>query len=365
MQYREYGRTGIKVSALGFGAMRLPFHDVELSVSILHHAMAQGVNFIDTAYVYGEDGASEMVVGKALQGRRDNIILATKNPLFDETAEGWRTRLETSLTRLNTDYIDFYKVIHGINYSNYESVYLDTLLPEIMKAKEAGKIRHITFSSHDTPDNIIKLIDTGAFEGMLVQYNLLDRRNEPALTHAYENGMGVEIMGPVGGGRLGMASNRLRDLIPGISGTPELALRFVLGNPAVVTAFSGMNTMQQVDENCATASREEPLSAQEREQIEKALEENRSLSELYCTGCNYCLPCPQGVAIPEIFAAMNHHRVWGLTDLAKHMYAHFGVNNKDGKLNATGCVECGECESKCPQHIEIIRQLQETHTALG
>ena len=200
---------------------------------------------------------------------------------------------------------------------------------------------------------------------MLVQYNLLDRVNEEAIALAAAKGMGVEIMGPVGGGRLGFASEQLAGTIDNMASTPDLALRFVLSNPNISLALSGMNTLDMVEENCASASREEPLTDQEREQVLVAVKENERLSELYCTGCNYCMPCPQGVGIPQAFAAMNLHNVWGLTELAKQNYAQLGPDNKDGLLQADACVECAECEDKCPQNLPIIEQLAETHAALG
>ncbi|UCH33943.1 MAG: aldo/keto reductase [Armatimonadota bacterium] len=365
MQYREYGKTGKKVSALGYGAMRLPFEEPEESVALLRLGMDLGINYIDTAFGYGGEGRSEKYIGEAIKGRRDQVYIATKNPLQDETPEGWWQRLETSLERLQTDYIDIYKVVHGLRWEVYTRVYEPTLHELALKARDQGMIRHLAFSCHDAPENMIKLIDTGVFDGMLLQYNLLDRRNEEAIAHAHEKGMAVEIMGPVGGGRLGLASERMQSVLPGASSTPEIALRFVLANPNVTIAFSGMGTREQVEENCAVASREGPLSEQELQAIEQALEENKRLSDLYCTGCEYCLPCAEGVAIPDIFAAMNYHRVWGLTEYGKHLYGRLGPDNKHGKLNATACVECGECEEKCPQDIEIIRQLKESHEALS
>jgi uncharacterized protein len=366
MQYREYGKTGIKVSALGYGAMRLPFDDPEESVRIMQLGLDLGINYIDTAYGYGGEGRSEKFVGEAIKGRRDKVYIATKNPCWGpeaETVDGWWERLETSLERLQTDYIDFYKVIHGLNWEQWERFFDPVLRPQVQKAREQGLIRHVAFSVHDSPENVIKLCETGDFDGMLLQYNLLDRANEDAIARAHELGMGVEVMGPVGGGRLGMQSEKLAALVPDAATTAELALRFVLANPNVTIAFSGMSNEAQVRENCPVAGREEPLSGQELEAIEQALVENRKLAELYCTGCEYCLPCEQGVAIPRIFSAMNMHRVWGLTEHAKHMYSHV-ANEEKGTKQADACIECGLCEEKCPQKIKIIEQLKETHEAL-
>ena len=161
-----------------------------------------------------------------------------------------------------------------------------------------------------------------------------------------------------------MASERVESMVPGVASTPELALRFVLANPSVTIAFSGMSTRAQVEENCAIASREAPLSHEDIQAIQSVLEENKRLAELYCTGCNYCIPCAQAVAIPDIFAAMNYHRVWGLTAHARRLYQRLGPDNKEGKMDASACVECGECEEKCPQNINIIEQLKGSHAVL-
>ena len=365
MQYREYGRTGKKVSALGYGAMRLPFDDPQKSVELMKLGIDLGINYIDTAFGYGGEGRSERYVGEAVRDRRDRVYIATKNPLHDETAEGWWQRLETSLERLQTDHIDFYKVVHSLSWEAYARAYGPKLHQEALKAKEQGLIGHLAFSCHDTPENMMKLIDTGVFEGMLLQYNLLDRRNEEVIAHAHEVGMGVEIMGPVGGGRLGMASERMQSVVPGVGSTAELALRFVLANPNVTIAFSGMNERCQVEENCVIASREEPLSEAELAAIGEALADNQRLAELYCTGCGYCMPCQQGVGISQAFAAMNMHRVWGLTAHAKRMYGRLGPDNAEGLRQADACVECGQCQEKCPQSISVIEQLKETHAALA
>jgi predicted aldo/keto reductase-like oxidoreductase len=364
VQYREYGKTGLTVSALGYGAMRLP-KDEDEAVACMVRSFELGVNFVDTAYVYN-DGWSEEMVGRAVnQFGREKIIVTTKNPMMNDTYDGWWERMERSLTKLNTGHIDLYKVVHGLGWDSLATYSKQGgIIDAVAKAKEQGLFNHVTFSCHDTPENMIKLIDTGMFEGMLLQYNLLDRANEDVLAHAHECGMGVEVMGPVAGGRLGGASEQLQGLV-GASSTAELAMRFVLANPNVTTAFSGMSNMRQVDENCATASREETLSGAELEAIEQALIENRKLSELYCTGCNYCMPCPNGVGIPQAFSAMNMSKVWGLTEHARHMYHHLGPNNKEGQLQADACTECGACEPKCPQKIPIIAQLKETHAALG
>jgi predicted aldo/keto reductase-like oxidoreductase len=198
---------------------------------------------------------------------------------------------------------------------------------------------------------------------MLVQYNLLDQANEEAIAHAHEQGMGVAIMGPVGGGRLVAPSEQILGMADEAQSTPEVALRFVLSNPSVTLALSGMKTLKMVDENVATASREGGLSAEERQRFMEALGEVQQLSDLYCTGCGYCLPCPSKVYIPGNFEALNYYRVWGLEKLARRRYKQLGRNKS--RRWAAACVECGECESKCPQSIPIRERLKEVVETLG
>lgn len=374
MRYRPFGNTGVTVSALGFGAMRLPMTpdgehvDEDRAIPVIHRALELGINYLDTAPYYCK-GESETVLGKAIKGWRDRVYISTKNPLDNPDPGEFRRWLETSLRKLDLDYIDFYH-LWGMNKVKYETMVATPggRLEEARKAKEEGLIRHISFSFHDKPEVLEQFIDTGYFESMTVQYNLLDRANEAAIARAAARGMGVVIMGPVGGGRLAETSPEIRRLLPpGVSGSPELALRFVLSHPGVHVALSGMGTVQMVEENAATASREEPLSAEEREAIARAMDQMAALADLYCTGCGYCMPCPNGVNIPENFKYMNYYRVYGLAEYAREAYAFLGDprNLWIKGLKAEACVQCGECEPKCPQHIPIMKQLEEVAEVLG
>jgi len=372
MQYKMYGTTGHKISALGFGAMRLPMigdHvDMDLSIAIIRRSIESGVNYVDSAVGYC-NGESQIAVGKAIKGYRDKLYVSTKNHYKGESGDEWQKLLDQSLERIGVDYIDFYHS-HGLGWEEYQGM-LGTNKPmeRFRKAKEQGLIRYMCFSCHDSPENMIKLIDTGEFAGMLVQYNLLDRRNEEAIAHAHEKGMGVAIMGPIGGGRLVSPSEKIKGMVGSAVSTAEVALRFVISNPNVTVALSGMNSMEMVEENLATASREDPMTEAERGRVLEILEESKKLADLYCTGCGYCMPCPNDIDIPANFSAMNYHRVFGLTDLARRNYKNLGKKRKsDGTIVeawAEACVECGKCEPKCPQKIPIIDQLKETHTALG
>ena len=373
MQYREYGNTGKTITALGFGAMRLP-EDEDYAVEVMRHYLDLGGNLIDTARAYGN---SENLVGRAIRGRRDQVYLSTKNHSMgqgDYSPDLWKQYMEESFETLRVDRIDFYHV-HAVTWEQISGPFQEPGGPLAIcqQALDEGIIGHLCFSSHDSPENMIKVIDTGFFDGMIVQYNILDSlqvfgthgrkrgtSNEPAIAHAHENDMGVMIMGPVAGGRLMMGdSAQLQAMLTETTTSiPDLALRYVLANPGVSVALSGMHTIAMVEENVTSASHREPLSEAEYKDISAMIQRYEKLADLYCTGCEYCLPCPQEINIPKIFEAMNYHRVWGLTELARSIYR--GIDP-----NAEACVECGECEEKCPQDIPIIERLKESHAALG
>ena len=363
MQYRKFGNTGEKISVLGFGGMRLPMKkadgkeemDKEACFGLLRHAVERGINYFDTAYFYS-GGMNEYVMGEALKPYRKDILLSTKCPMGDVKERGdYRRFLEKQLKKLDTDYIDFYH-FHGIGKKNLEEQILPmNLMEEARKAKEEGLIRHISFSFHDEPEVMKEIIEkTEIMESVLCQYNLLDQKNAPVMEYARSKGLGVVVMGPVGGGNLVEPT----DVFGREMSTPELALRFVLSNPSVCCALSGMNTMEMLDENIDTAERLEPMTEQQMESIEEILNRVKQLADLYCTGCNYCMPCPQGINIPTIFRLMNLHKVYQLTNVAKQRYSRVGKDEYLGK-HPEVCVQCGQCEKKCPQHIQIIRQLEE------
>lgn len=364
MQYTALGKTGLKVSRLGCGCMRLPMKDGrvdrDLSTPMLRRAVELGVNYFDSAVGYcGQD--SERAVGDAMVGLRDKVVLSTKNPHYDKKNEkGWWQHLENSLERLRTDWIDIYK-FHSLDYRRFveEIDGPDGQIQWMRKAKEQGLIRHIGFSFHDKAENLKKIAESGYFEVVTLQYNLLDRANEPYFAHITERcGLAIVVMGPVGGGRLGGASKEIRRIVPGARSVPEVALRFVLANPCVSVALSGMGATEQLEENVKTASRKTVLSPAEKRRVTAVLNKFKKLADLYCTGCNYCMPCPAGVNISGNFSALNYDRVWGLKEYAKSKYAQLG----GGK--AAYCIACGKCLSKCPQNIGIIHQLKETVRAL-
>ncbi len=370
MEYRSFGKTGMTISRLGFGAMRLPMTNIDgkdvvdedKAIPMIHRAFELGVNYIDTAWFYC-NGTSEIALGKALNGWRDNVYVSTKYPVGNE--KSYRELLEIQLQKLQIDYLDCYH-FHGIGKGFLTHERRDEYIKDAIKAKEEGLIRHISFSFHDSPEVMADIIDLGIFSSVLCQYNLLDRANEKALANAKSKGLGTVVMGPVGGGRIaGMDPEQAKKMGVEVKSSAELALRFVFANPNVDCAISGMNTMAMVDENAAVASNASPLTAQELQGIQAAMEENKRLADLYCTGCNYCVPhCPQEVNIPHIFQAMNNYRIYGIRDHAQHMYNEIGGKWVKG-AKADVCIECGECEQYCPQKIDIREQLKECLAVFG
>ena len=370
MQYRKFGNTGKMISSLGFGCMRLPefekdgkwYIDEEKAIPMLHKAYEAGVNYFDTAHMYCHDN-SQFTLGRAMKSiKREDVMIATKQPLhLVEKTSDYRKVLEEQLRRLDMSYIDFYH-FHGLNKGGYDDkVKRFNLMAEVQKAIDEGLIKHMSFSFHGDPADIPYMIEQGEiFSSVLLQYNLLDRSNEEAIKYLAEKGLGVVAMGPVAGGRLSAPSTKLSENLlenKESVATYELALRFVLGNPNVSCALSGMTSMDTVEKNLKSAD-SEPMTEKDFANAKAVMEDMKKFSDLYCTGCDYCMPCPQGIKIPRVFNAYTYHNVYGLSDHAKHMYGEIGNNERAGAA-VSECIECGECESKCPQHIKIIEKLKE------
>ncbi|GAB4296457.1 MAG: aldo/keto reductase [Myxococcota bacterium] len=373
MIYRELGRTGEKVSRLGLGAMRLKLLpsqklseiDVGETERLVNYCYEQGINYFDTAWMY-HGGESERVVGRLIKPFRKEIYLSTKSPGYKIKKRGdFRRIFEEQLKKLETDYLDFY-FLHGISWESSEEVRRrDDWFEGIQKLKEEGLVKHICFSFHGEEGDIERLVDTGIFEAMLVQYNILDRKNRRAMKYAKEKGLGVLVMSPVGGGRIADFSAATMEKF-GFDHRKrvELAFRFVFANCDVDCALSGMSTAEMARENIGYLMNTEPLSSEEGEGIERVAGELEKLAGLYCTGCNYCMPCPEEVNIPEIFAQVNNYRIYGMRDYARKQYSDIGVHPWMPGAKADMCTSCGECLEKCPQKLDIPDELKKAREML-
>lgn len=358
MKYRKFGKTPYKVSMLGFGAMRLPQRedgsvDFDKSTEIIRYAINNGINFIDSHHFY-HNGQSEEAIGRAIKGfPREKLILQTKIGMYNNYSDEdcWKL-LETALKKMNTDYIDFY-LTHSLRWETYLK-HNKQFLKFTQKAIDQKLIRHIGFSVHDTVENVKKIINTGEFSTMTIQYNFIQIENEEPIALASEKGMGVVVMGPVGGGTFGHPDEEISGWLGKKEKTASLALRFVLSNPNVHVAISGMSTLEQLIENINTVENFEPLDSSDIKRIEQIIKERKKLLDLYCTGCRYCMPCPYGVNIPANFRYYNMAYVYGVKRKATKNY--FSLKEEE---RASSCKECGKCQEKCPQKIPIKEKMKE------
>ncbi len=371
MQYHAYGTNGPMVSAVGFGVMRLPpkkgggWGSVNFSqgVPVLRHAMEQGINFFDSHHNY-HGGLSEVALGKALKGwKGQRIVIQTKTPFYrEEKLDFFKKLLEEAITKLGVNCID-YLLFHSMDMKMFQKRGKGFFQLTDWAMKK-GLIRARGFSSHDTSENIKKFVDTGEFSAMLVSYNWLNRSVADAIAYAADKGMGVSVMNPVGGGSLSTGTRPILALLPRAKSAPEVALRYVLATPGVCTAMSGMNTLAQVDENVAIGGMKTYMTAAARAAMGKKLEQLHARSQVICTHCGYCMPCPAGVNIPENFLLLNRAKLLGLQELARVGLRQL-KEHKDGDKSALACKQCGACLSKCPNKVKIIRQLQETAKLMG
>lgn len=371
MQYHPYGKDGLRISRLGFGVMRLPTWPKDnyakpnytRSVALMRTALKAGVNFFDSHHRY-HGGNSEVAIGKALKGWKGHrVFIQTKTPWYnEEPTEYFERLLDEALEKLGVDCID---------YLLHHSMRMDTwkkrgkkFLKFTDKAMDHGLIRHRGFSSHDTPENIRKFIDTGEFAVMLVSYNWMNPSMRDTIAYAADKGMGVTVMNPVGGGALATSTPPVLRLLRGAKSAPEVALRYVLATPGVSCALSGMNAMDQVEENTRVASRRQYMTRKQYAAMRERLAKIQSASCKFCSACGYCMPCPHGVDIPGIFRLFNQVKFFGQEDWARRQYARL-KNHADGDKSATACVRCGSCEPKCPINVPIPDQLEAVERLLG
>jgi uncharacterized protein len=365
VEYRELGRTGLRASRLGFGTVRLPmisageaqYVDFERATQLLHGAFEAGINFVDSGLGYGNNQA-ELAIGRALRAwpGRDGIYVCTKAPhTYCKKPGDLRRLLEHQLQRLERDVMDFY-LLHGIGWDMFHEIdAASAWLFDLMKAKEEGLARHIGFSFHDDPKSMIRLVDMGWAELVVCQYNYLDRRNEEAMAHAAEKGVAVVVMGPVGGGRLA-GSPRVVGGAPSVgdSETAGLALRFVASNPHVDVLLSGMSSVEMIRQNAAALALG-PLDAADAARVEVMRERAGGFANMYCTGCAYCMPCPNHVNIPKCFELYNMAKVYDWPEWGEREY---GRLVEDGR-QASQCIACGVCVDRCPQKLDIPSLLEQ------
>lgn len=370
MLYRKMGKTNEEVSILGFGCMRFPTKDGKIdeveATKMVRYAIDNGVNYIDTAYPY-HNGESEPVVGRILKdGYREKVKLATKLPTWlIKSKLDMDKYFNEQLERLDTSYIDFY-LVHNLNKESYRNAKENGLFEFLERIKEENKARFVGFSFHDTLDVYKEIIDDYDWDFTQIQYNYIDENHQAGtegLLYAASKNLGIIIMEPLRGGALvNNLSQNIMDIIDQseVKKSPAAwAFKFLFDKSEIKVVLSGMSTMQQVKDNLNIAQHEgleNSITESEKDTIDKLKNEFKSKIKVNCTGCKYCIPCPLGVNIPTCFELLNNASMFSNTEAIKeNSYSYLERDKCDASL----CVECGACEDKCPQHIDIRNKLKE------
>ncbi len=373
MQYREMGKTGVSLSVLGFGCMRLPVIggvteniDEVQTTELFKEAYDLGVNYWDTAYPY-HGGKSEEVTGRILKklGIRDKIYIATKLPSWlVRDASDLPRLLDEQLARLQTDCIDFY-LMHNVTRAFWDRLYNADMVNFINKAKAEGKIKFAGFSMHDKFPHFQEVLASYDWDFAQIQYNYLDIEHQvgqAGVDLIKQKGLGLVIMEPLKGGQLatGLPSDLIDDLhVANPSRSPaEWALRFVLNDGGVTIALSGMNSMAQLTENVSVAERAGVgnLSATEVNLLKGVRESYRARLNVGCTNCMYCMPCPFGVNINGTFTKYNNYGLAFTAETKGILTEQFF--EEDQRSGPSKCTSCGACIEKCPQSIDIPTELK-------
>lgn len=374
MRYRP-DRQGKPISQLGFGCMRFTKKgggiDYEKAKGEVLLAIGQGVNYFDTAYIYP---GSEACLGRILAEEhcREKVYIATKLPQYMlRSRKAVDKVFAEELSRLRTDYIDYYLMHMFTDYAEWERLRGLGIEDWIAQKKAAGAIRSIGFSYHGESGMFLKILDAYDWDFCQIQYNYLDEHTQAGRTGlraAAERGIPVIIMEPLRGGKLvelpGEAKKALADSGRGWS-PAELGLRWLWDQPEVTCVLSGMNSEEMVRENIRVASGAQPgcLTGEDRELVERVKAAIRKRERVGCTGCRYCMPCPAGVDIPGNFHYYDLMYLEGRKSSARFEFARNLGLRKDPAF-ASQCVGCGKCESHCPQHIPIRQKLKEADRAL-
>jgi predicted aldo/keto reductase-like oxidoreductase len=353
--------------------------DREKAWEMIRYAADHGVTYFDTAYGYHNE-TSEEVLGEALEGRRDRVKIATKQPfgvMRDLKTGGGKTihenarrNLEKALKKLRTGYIDVY-LIHNIGAPDWEEIKKQKIIEEYEKFRSEGLIRAIAFSYHGGLPcfrEVLKFYDWGMCQ---IQQNFIDverEATEEGIRLAGRKGCALVIMEPIRGGSLAAPPDAVKAVYAeyGVERSPvEWAFRHVINYPEVSTILSGVSTMEQLKEDIEIFSKPDAvpgcLSAEEQKIIARVREKYLSLASIPCTGCEYCLPCPKGVNIPQVFSKYNDGIMFNTFEPARRSYYFQTRGGQDASL----CVSCKACEKKCPQHIEIARELAAAHQVLA
>ncbi len=367
MQYRT-DRDNNQISILGYGCMRFTKNGSEIDLDKaereLMYAIRHGVNYLDTAYVYP---GNEEAVGKILAKNhcREDIYLATKLPHYlIRSSAGAEKKFQEELRRLQTDYIDFY-LMHMLNdVRTWEKLVGFGITEWIREKKEQGQIHRIGFSYHGNAGNFRALLDAYDWDFCQIQYNYLDEHTQAGregLMYAAEKGIPVIIMEPLRGGRLvNNLSAEARDLISRSGYTPaELAFRWLWDQPQVTCVLSGMNSMEMVEENLriADSARAGAFAQEQKELIEQVRQEIGRKMKVGCTGCGYCMPCPNKVDIPMAFHCYNVKYTEGRKSGMWEYLQSTAMRRETS--SASQCIRCGKCEKHCPQGIPIREKLEE------
>ncbi|MEM2687606.1 MAG: aldo/keto reductase [Thermoproteota archaeon] len=374
MKYRRFGKLDWQVSALGFGCMRLPVigndHskvDEPEAIRMIRYAIDHGVNYVDTAYPY-HGGNGEIVVGKALRdGYRERVRLATKMPIWNINSREDMDRIfDEQLKKLQTEYVDFY-LLHALNKNSWLKVKNLNVFDWAERVVSEDRIKHLGFSFHDDFEvfkEIIEAYDKWAL--CQIQYNYENEEVQAGtrgLKYAAGKGLAVVIMEPLLGGALANPPPAVKQIWDEAGKDPvEMALQWLWNKPEVSVVLSGMSTMDQVKRNIEFASRSGVgiLSDEDLKLIARVHMKYRELRPIPCTRCGYCMPCPNGVDIPENFEVYNHGVAYNAIWSARWVYN----NNIPAERRASACVGCRTCEEKCPQKIKISEWMQKVDKEL-
>ncbi|TQD28440.1 aldo/keto reductase [Methanolobus vulcani] len=374
MLYRKMPKNGDELSVLGFGAMRLPVKedgsiDERTATDMVRYSIDNGVNYVDTAWPY-HMGESETFLAKALaDGYREKVKLATKLPQWMvKKPEDMDKFLNAQLEKLNTDHIDYY-LVHSLVGSSWETIKEIGILEFLDKAKADGRIINAGFSYHGAPEDFASIVDGYDWDFCQIQYNFLDtnvQAGTAGLEYAASKGLAVVIMEPLRGGNLvDPVPQEILDIWDEADtkrSPVEWALRWVWNHPEVTVVLSGMSEPAHVEENLRIAEEglANSLTEKELQLVERAAEKYGELMKINCTGCRYCMPCPEGVDIPACFEVYNNLHMFGGEDRLKMMYAaKMGGILRGAETNfASQCIQCGQCLDACPQQIPIPDMLE-------